>query len=110
MPSRRFFRHLLLTAGVSLALSSTPALASNDAYEALKLAAKADEETNAAAGADVAKKVDQSLAQLGTPALSAGKFEVQDKLGDFAWRTIGRIQYDAALFDNDKAAAQNDAG
>ena len=82
----------------------------DEAYEALMLASKADEEVNAAAGADVGKKVDQSLAQLGTPALSPGKFEIKDKSGDFAWRTIGRVQYDAALFDNDKAAAQNDAG
>ena len=72
----------------------------NDTYQAILMSAKSDEEQNAAAGADVAKKVDQSLAQLGTPALSPGKFEIKDKTGDFTWRTIGRMQYDNAFFDN----------
>lgn len=126
MTPRATLPSLLIAA--SLGFASPLALAANDAmqqlikilhekgtiddeaYEALMLAAKADEEMNAAAGADVAKKVDQSLAQLGTPALSPGRFEVKDKPGDFAWRTIGRVQYDATLFDNDKAFAQNDAG
>ena len=80
------------------------------AYESLKSAAQADEETNNAAGAEVGKKVEQSLAQLGTPGLTPGKFELKDKPGDFAWRTIGRIHYDTAFFDKDGKFDQNDAG
>ena len=107
-----------LSLGLALAFASGPVFATNDAmlqllealhkkgtidddtYQAILLSARADEEQNAAAGADVAKKVDQSLAQLGTPALSPGKFEIKDKTGDFTWRTIGRLQYDDAFFNN----------
>lgn len=80
------------------------------AYESLKSAAQADEETNNAAGAEVGKKVEQSLAQLGTPGLTPGRFELKDKTGDFAWRTTGRIHYDTAFFDNDGKFEQADAG
>lgn len=117
------FRGLILL----LTLSSGPVFATNDAmlellsalhkkgtiddetFQAILMSAKSDEEQNAAAGADVAKKVDQSLAQLGTPALSPGKFEIKDKTGDFAWRTIGRMQYDNAFFDNDGKFKSSDA-
>jgi len=79
-------------------------------YDSLKSAAKADEEINNAAGADVSKKVEQSLAQLGTPGLTPGRFEFKDKPGDFAWRSTGRIHYDTAFFDKDGAFEQNDVG
>ena len=77
-------------------------------YDELKSAAKADEEINNAAGADVGKKVEQSLAQLGTPGLTPGKFEIKDKPGDFGWRVIGRIHYDAAMFNGDGKYDQAD--
>jgi len=125
LPPRRRGRALLLAALLGLALSG-PVFAANDAmtellrvlhekgtlddetYDALKLAARADEEQNAAAGGEVGKKVDQALAQLGTPGLTPGRFEVKDKPGDFAWRVTGRLHYDAAFFDGDEGFRQTD--
>lgn len=113
-------------AGLVLALAAGPAFAANDAmmellkvlhakgtldeetYEALKVAAQADEELNAAAGADVGKKVNESLGQLGTPSLTPGRFEIKDKVGDYSWRVIGRMHFDAAFFDSDKNFVQTD--
>ena len=121
-------RHLSLAAGVAAALSGSPAYAANDAmlqllkvlhdkgtidaetYQALQIAAKADEEVNAAQGGEVGKKVEQTLAQTGTPALSPARFEVKDKTGDYAWRVIGRAMYDAAIMEPDGKFAGNDAG
>jgi phosphate-selective porin OprO/OprP len=112
--------------GVALSLLAGPSFAANDAmlellkvlhekgtldadtYKALQMAARADEEQNAAAGADVAKKVDESLAQLGTPGLTQGRFEIKDKPGDFGWRATGRLHYDAAFFDSDENFKQTD--
>ncbi len=82
----------------------------DETYDAIKLAARADEEQNAAAGADVGKKVGQTLGELGTPSLTPGRFEMKDKTGDFGWRVGGRVMYDAAFFDNDGAFRQTDAG
>lgn len=107
-------------------LACAPAYAANDAmiqlldtlkargtlddksYQELKSAAQADEEMNAAQGADVGKKVEAALGQLGTPSLTPGRFEIKDKLGDFSWRTSGRIHYDAAMFNGDGAFNQAD--
>lgn len=117
-----------LIIGAGLAAITAPALATNEAmmellkvlhengtinaeaYELIKNAAVADDEKQAAAGADVSKKVEQTLAQMGTPNLSPGKFEIKDKNGDFSWRVGGRLMYDATFFDNDGAFHQNDAG
>lgn len=125
LPSRPHARQHAVLALIG-ALTSAPVLAANDAmlallkvlhekgtldadtYEALQMAARADEEQNAAAGAEVGKKVEQSLGQMGTPGLSPGKFEVKDRTGDFAWRLTGRIHYDAAFFDSDEAFRQTD--
>lgn len=126
MSPRKPIQPTSIALGLLLALAGANALAANDAmmellrvlhekgtidaetYDALKLAARADEEQNQAAGADVAKKVDQSLAQLGTPGLSPGKFELKDKPGDFSWRATGRLHYDAAFFDSDENFRQTD--
>ncbi len=107
-----------ISLGLALALASGPVFATNTAmlqllsalhkkgtiddetYQAILLSAQADETQSTAASAEVAKKVDQSLVKLGTPVLTPGKFEIKDKPGDFAWRTIGRVQYDNAFFDN----------
>ena len=123
-------RSPLFSLALTLALATpvAPVLAANDAmlqllkvlhdkgtiddetFDALKVAAQADEEQNAVAGADVTKKVSQALGELGTPTLTPGKFEIKDKTGDFGWRIGGRLMYDAAFFDNDGAFRQNDAG
>ena len=123
-PSRR----LSLAVAIAAALTGGPAFAANDAmqqllkvlhakgtiddetYQALMVATKADDEVNAAQGGEVGKKVEQSLAQSGTPSLSPAKFEVKDKTGDYSWRIIGRAMYDAAIMDPDGQFAGNDAG
>ncbi len=117
-----------LALGCALVCGSVPSFAANDAmlqllealhksgtidddtFDLIKGAAQADEEQNAAAGGDVAKKVSQSLGELGTPSLTPGRFEIKDKTGDFGWRVGGRLMYDAAFFDNDGAFKQTDAG
>lgn len=115
-----------ISLGLALALVSGPVFATNTAmlqllaalhkkgtiddetYQAILLSAQADETQSTAASAEVAKKIDQSLVKLGTPALTPGKFEIKDKPGDFAWRTIGRVQYDNAFFDNNGSFKTSD--
>ena len=78
--------------GCALTVASAPTFAANDAMlqllealhkngtiddetlDLIQSAAQADEEQNAAAGGDVAKKVSQSLGELGTPSLTPGRF------------------------------------
>ena len=56
-----------------------------------------------------AKKVEaatKSLPEIDTK----GKLEIRSKDGDFVWRLGGRIQVDAALYDNDDGTSDLDSG
>lgn len=104
--------------GVSL-LATQPALAANDAmlellkvlkdqgtitqqaYEQLANAAKADEEHNTADAAQI-KQTAQTLPKIDTK----GKLEWGTQDGDFTWRLGGRLHLDGTFYDNDSGTAE----
>lgn len=99
----------------SLAALSAPAIAANDAmmqlielmhkkgsisdeeYELLKSAAKADDESNTEGRAEIANAA-KSLPNVDTK----GKLKISSKDGDFEWQPIGRIMADYSWISSDK--------
>lgn len=116
MIKRPLIQALALTAG----LAAGPALAANDAmlqllealkakgtideetYAAIRLAAVADEEQNAAAGTEL-KEATAALPRIDT----RGKLEIASPSGDFKWRLGGRVHLDGAWFDNDRGTSRS---
>ena len=72
-----------------------------EAYEQLSGASKADDEANTADAAQV-KQAAQTLPKIETK----GKLEFATPDGDFSWRLGGRIHVDAAFHDNDDGTTQ----
>lgn len=68
-----------------------------DAYEAIKLAARADDEQNTASTNEV-NAVAKTLPKIET----RGKLEIGTPAGDFVWRVGGRFNVDSAWYGNDK--------
>ncbi|MGH8598504.1 MAG: porin, partial [Gammaproteobacteria bacterium] len=68
-----------------------------EAYEAIKLAARADDEQNTASTNEVTA-VAKTLPKIET----RGKLEVGTPSGDFVWRIGGRTHLDSAWYGNDR--------
>lgn len=108
----------------SMAAMSSPALAANDAmlelieimhnkgsitqeeYSLLKNAARADAEKNEAIKQEVKDEVAEVTRDM--PKITTKeKLKVESRDGNFAWGIGGRIQADAAFYDNDDAVTDN---
>lgn len=72
---------------------------SEEAYEQLQSASKADDESNTQGQAEI-KSAAQNLPKVETK----GKLEWSTPEGDFKWRLGGRIHADAAFYDNDTSS------
>ncbi len=78
---------------------------SEETYEQLQSAAKADDESNTQGQAEV-KSAAQNLPKIETK----GKLEWSTPEGDFKWRLGGRIHADAAFYDNDTSTTGEPTG